>query len=231
MWVWSLDQKDLLQKEMATLSSVLAWESPRTEKPGGLRSMKSQKSQTRPSNSTRRRKLSGVPQGSVVKNPPANAGDMFDPWVGKIPCRRTLRPTPVFLSYGQRSLEGYSSRDCKRVGHDSVTQQQQQGFLLNRGGNWGWKRFHNLETDGYRWLRCNMDSISRTPTIFLSFVDYDLLGSWLLPICCLKWWHRIWSLNLTVITWVCRGQSHLSKFSLMLCYCIFIYYLILWYCM
>ena len=35
----------------------------------------------------------------------------FDPWVGKIPWRRTWQPTPVSLSgesYGQRSLAGYS---------------------------------------------------------------------------------------------------------------------------
>ena len=35
----------------------------------------------------------------------------FDPWVEKIPWRRTWQPTPVFLlgdSHGQRSLAGYS---------------------------------------------------------------------------------------------------------------------------
>ena len=35
----------------------------------------------------------------------------FDPWVRKIPWRRTWQPTPVFLpgeSHGQRSLAGYS---------------------------------------------------------------------------------------------------------------------------
>ena len=35
----------------------------------------------------------------------------FDPWVGKIPWRRKLQPTPVFLPgkfHGQRSLVGYS---------------------------------------------------------------------------------------------------------------------------
>jgi len=35
----------------------------------------------------------------------------FDPWVGQIPWRRRLQPTPVFLPgefHGQRSLEGYS---------------------------------------------------------------------------------------------------------------------------
>ena len=47
----------------------------------------------------------------VVKNPPANAGDVkrhgFDPWVGKSPWRRAGQPTPVFLpgeSQGKRSL-------------------------------------------------------------------------------------------------------------------------------
>ena len=42
----------------------------------------------------------------------------IDPWVGKIPWRRALPPTPVFLpeeSYGQRSLQSYSSYGC-RVG-------------------------------------------------------------------------------------------------------------------
>ena len=39
MWVQSLVQKDLLEKEMATHSSVLAWEIPWTEEPGRLQSM------------------------------------------------------------------------------------------------------------------------------------------------------------------------------------------------
>ena len=40
----------------------------------------------------------------------------FDPWVRKIPWRRTRQPTPAFLpgeSHGQRSLVGYSPRGCK----------------------------------------------------------------------------------------------------------------------
>ena len=50
----------------------------------------------------------------VVKNPPANAGDMRNTGSipGKIPWRRKWQPTPVFLpgeSYGQRSLAGYSA--------------------------------------------------------------------------------------------------------------------------
>ena len=34
--VQSLDPEDLLEKEMATHSSILAWRIPWTEKPGGL---------------------------------------------------------------------------------------------------------------------------------------------------------------------------------------------------
>ena len=39
MHVRSLDREDPLQKEMATLSSILGWEIPRTEEPGGLHFM------------------------------------------------------------------------------------------------------------------------------------------------------------------------------------------------
>ena len=47
----------------------------------------------------------------------------FDPWVGKIPCRREWQPTPVFLpgeSHGQGSLVGcgpwghYNPCGCKK---------------------------------------------------------------------------------------------------------------------
>ena len=41
----SLGQEDPLEKEMATHSSILAWEIPWTEEPGGLQSFRPQKSQ------------------------------------------------------------------------------------------------------------------------------------------------------------------------------------------
>ena len=41
--VQSLGQEDPLEKGMATYSSILAWESPWTEEPGGLQSMWSQR--------------------------------------------------------------------------------------------------------------------------------------------------------------------------------------------
>ena len=45
-WVQSLSQEDLLEKEMATHSSILAWKIPWTEEPGGLQSMGSQSQDT-----------------------------------------------------------------------------------------------------------------------------------------------------------------------------------------
>ena len=44
--VGSLGQEASREKEMATRSSMLAWETPRTEEPGGLQSMGLQKSDT-----------------------------------------------------------------------------------------------------------------------------------------------------------------------------------------
>ena len=41
--VQSLSQEDPLEKEMATCSSILVWEIPRTEETGGLHSIGSQR--------------------------------------------------------------------------------------------------------------------------------------------------------------------------------------------
>ena len=42
-WPSSLGREDLLKKQMATYSSILAWRIPWTEEPGGLQSMGSQR--------------------------------------------------------------------------------------------------------------------------------------------------------------------------------------------
>ena len=61
----------------------------------------------------------------VVKNTPANAGDIgFDPWIRKIPWRRICWPTPVLLpgeSHGQRSLLGCSQYGGKESDTTKVT--------------------------------------------------------------------------------------------------------------
>ena len=50
MRVQLLGQEDLLEKEMANHSSILAWRIPWTGEPGGLQSKRSQKSLTQLSN-------------------------------------------------------------------------------------------------------------------------------------------------------------------------------------
>ena len=69
----------------------------------------------------------GLPGGSVVKNPPANAEDARDmgsiPGSGKIPRNGKWQPTSVFLVgkfYGQRSLWA-TQMGSQRVAHDWAT--------------------------------------------------------------------------------------------------------------
>ena len=45
MWVRFLSQEDPLEKDMATCSTIIAWEIPWTEESGRLQSVGSQKSQ------------------------------------------------------------------------------------------------------------------------------------------------------------------------------------------
>ena len=71
----------------------------------------------------------------MVKNLPANAGDMGslgqeDPW------RRKWQPTPVFLPgkpHGQRSLAGYIPWGCKRVRHDLALAAVTTSYVFGSG--------------------------------------------------------------------------------------------------
>ena len=59
--------------------------------------------------------------GSDGQESACNAGDQFDPWVGKIPQRKEWLPTPVFWpaeSHGLRGLAGYSINNVEGVGHN-----------------------------------------------------------------------------------------------------------------
>ena len=73
----------------------------------------------------------------MVKNTPANAGDIRDmasfSWVRKIPWRRAWQPTPVSMpgkSHGQRSLVGYSPWGRKESDMTKAT------FHCTHTGNW-----------------------------------------------------------------------------------------------
>ena len=60
----------------------------------------------------------------VIKDPPANAGDMrrgFDPWIGRVSWRRAWQPTPVFLpgeSLWTEEPGRLQSIGSHRVGYD-----------------------------------------------------------------------------------------------------------------
>ena len=73
------------------------------------------------------------PGGPVVKNPPANAGDIRDSGSilgsGRSPGEGKWQPIPVFLpgkSHEHRTLVGYSPLSCKRDRHDLAIKQQQK---------------------------------------------------------------------------------------------------------
>ena len=99
---------------MATHSSVLAWRIPGIEEPGGvygvaqsqtrLKRLSSPSSRLVCSEVTGKNKypssLEGFPGGSVVKNLPANTGDVRDmlhPWDRKIPWRRKWPHSSILI--------------------------------------------------------------------------------------------------------------------------------------
>ena len=76
----------------------------------------------------------GFPDGSAVKNPPANAGDMSSiPGLGRSPGEGNDSPlqdsylgNPMDRGSWQATVQGVE----KRVGHDLETKQQQQFLVL-----------------------------------------------------------------------------------------------------
>ena len=114
MWetqIWSLGQKDPLEKEMATHSSILAWRIPWTEEPGGLWSMGLQRVghdwATKLSTFI---SLKGFSCGSAGKESARNAGHLgLIPWLGRSP------------GEGNSYLLQYPGLESQRVGHNWVT--------------------------------------------------------------------------------------------------------------
>ena len=69
-----------------------------------------------------------LPSGTSDKEPSCQCRrrkrHRFNPWVGKIPWRRTWQPTPVILpgeSHGKRSRAGYSPLWCKELDTTEAT--------------------------------------------------------------------------------------------------------------
>ena len=69
----------------------------------------------------------GFPDGSVVKNLPATAGDVgLIPGLGRYPGEGNGNPSSILAwkSHRQRSLVGYSPWSHESVGHHLATKQQ-----------------------------------------------------------------------------------------------------------
>ena len=102
MRVRSLSQEDILEKEMTTRSSILAWEIPWREEPGGLRFTESQR-EPGTGLSTHRQHNSWLPAprgrdtrsaGPLTKGPGREVG---------------------FLTLGQNGLREESNRHCSEI--------------------------------------------------------------------------------------------------------------------
>ena len=79
--------------------------------------------------------LLGLPRGSVVKNPPANAevsGDLgLIPGSGRSPEMATHSRIPVWEILGSEEPGGLQSTESRRVGHDWATEQAHVKCFLN----------------------------------------------------------------------------------------------------
>ena len=111
-FLWDLiPDKTSWEKAMAPHSSTLAWRIPETEEPGGLLSMGSHRVRHDWRDLAAAAAAARLLGGSDGKASAYNAGNRFNPWVGKIPWRRIWQHTPGLLPgkyHGQRSLVGYS---------------------------------------------------------------------------------------------------------------------------
>ena len=160
----SLGWEDLLEEDMATHSSILAWRITRTEGPGGLPSIESQRITHDWSNLACMHALGCRLNLGYLKE--TSAGSLaslervclqcrrpgFNPWVGKTHGKRKWQPTPVLLpgkSHGQRSLVGY-----RPWGHKESEKTERLHF-----------KFHFLSAGS------NAPAYLRTPLQFVLWTD------------------------------------------------------------
>ena len=114
IWVQPLGWEDLLEKAMATHSSILAWEISWTEEPGGLQFMGLQSIRHNWASNTVTINYI-IPGGTMVKNLPTNARDAGSgPWSGRYPGGGNGNPFQ-YSCLGQRSLVGYSPWGFKEL--------------------------------------------------------------------------------------------------------------------
>ena len=156
-----------LEKEMATHSSILAWEIPWTKDSGGLQSIGFQRvGHDLVTKQRQQQQTSFYPTKGTLGLPKWLSGQEstcqcrrcgFNLWVEKVTWRRAWQPTPVFLpgkSHGQRNLADYSP-----WGHKNQTWLSDQtiattptsslSFMLPRNLQVAWVK---VEDRGPEWL-------------------------------------------------------------------------------
>ena len=102
---------------------------------------------------------------------------LFNPLVGKILWERKWQPTPVFLpgkSHGQRSLEGCSPWNHRRVKYDLVTEPQQRIRNTNKMRPTGCLEIHAKKcyrrTKGGLWIWFSVAKMKRPSSMIRSIV-------------------------------------------------------------
>ena len=130
IWVQSLGQEDLLEKEMAPHSSTLAWKIPWMQESGGLQSMGSQRVGQHWATSLSFTFTLHCP--SVVKNLPAEQETQV-PFRQEDPLEKEMATHSSILAWEIPWTEepaGLQSLGSERVGHSRVTEQPQHNKTL-----------------------------------------------------------------------------------------------------
>ena len=87
-------------------------------------------------------KLSDGPEKQELQNnQQVLSRPRFDPWDGKMPCRKAWQPILVFLPgefHGQRSLAGPQSMGSHRVRHNDATNTHLVGIMMRWLQNTSW---------------------------------------------------------------------------------------------
>ena len=125
MWVWSLGWEDPLEKEIATISSILAWEIPWKDKPGMPQPARLQKSWTQLSDWTELKlEMARVNIDMRLKHLPP----MWETQVRSLgqedPLEKEMATHSSILAWRipwTEELGRLQSTGLQRVGHDWVT--------------------------------------------------------------------------------------------------------------
>ena len=176
--VRSLGWEDPLEKEMATHSSFLAWETHGKRSLVGYSPWVTNSQAWLSTWHLHFHRADGLPWWLSGKESPCQCRRRrrcrrqgFAPWVGKIFRKRKWQPTPEFLpgkSQGQRSMVGYRTQGCKES--DTAQETQQERCVLHslpKLPHWGCWHFSWLPPSPTFWSAPS--NFSNKPLYLLTF--------------------------------------------------------------